>query len=150
MPMCEAKLSAGQQTLLERFGEVGGCVDYVLLDSESAVDLSSIETHRRAAILGLEIIRDRFADYAVRTPREQGIPIEEIFAVAIDYERAGSMVGTRLSREEFLGPRYDLGQDRVIIPGGGPIPDGYAYAFSDPPYTLHDCARQRRVTAEEA
>src|SRR5262249_9647008 len=57
---------------------------------------------------------------------------------------------TRLSREEFLGPRYDLERGRVVLPSSGTIPGGYAYAFSDPPYTLSDYANKRRVSEEEA
>ena len=124
--MREAKLSPEQQALLKRFGEIGGCVDYVLLDCDVVVgdDVASVDTHRRAAIAGMEVIRNKYAEYAVRTSREQGMPIEDIFAVTIDYERAASMVGTRLSREEFFGSRYDFEQNRVIMPGSGPIPKG--------------------------
>ena len=149
--MREAVLSDAQKALLRRYAEVGGCVDYVLLDCDPAADdLASAETHRRAAVMGLEIIRDRLAEYAAVTSRQEGIPIDKFFYVRIDYGRAASLVGTRLSREEFLGPRYDLERSRVVLPSSGAIPGGYAYAFSDPPYTLYDYATKRRVSEEEA
>src|SRR5262245_40588265 len=133
MPVREAVLSHGQKALLKRYAEFGGCVDYVLLDCDPAVeDTASVGTHRRAAILGLEIIRDRLAEHAAATSRQEGIPLVKFFSVRIDYGRAASLVGTRISREEFLGPRYDLERSRVVLPSSGAIPGGYAYAFSDP------------------
>jgi hypothetical protein len=131
-----AVLSQGQKALLKRFGEVGGCVDYTLLDCDLAAgdDVTAAGTHRRAAIAALEVIRERFAEYAAKTSREEGIPIQDIFSLTIDYGRAESLVGTRISCEEFLGPRYDAKKKWLILPTSGPIPGGYAYAFSDPPY----------------
>jgi hypothetical protein len=148
----EAVLTGDQKSLLKRFAGVGGCVDYVLLDCDPAAgeDVASFETHRRAAVMGLEAIRDRLAEYAAETSRREGIPLQEVFSVRIDYERAASLAGTRIPCEEFLGPRYDLARGRLVLPGGGTIPGGYAYAFSDPPYTLHDYANKRRVTEDEA
>lgn len=152
--MREVPLSDEQKTLLKRFAEVGGCVDYVLLDCDSAAgqDATSIETHRRAAIKGLEVIRDRVAEYAAKTSQRQGIPIENFLSIRIDYDRAACLVGTKVSREEFLGPRYDLERGQLALHGDGAIPGGigYAYAFSDPPYTLYDHANKRRVSQEEA
>jgi len=148
----EAVLAQTQKALLKRFAEIGGCVDYLLLDCDPAAgdDVTSGETHRRAAILALEIIRQRVAAYAAATSQQQGIPIQKFFSLTIDHRRAASLVGTRISREEFLGPRYDAGQDSLVIPSGGPIPGGYAYAFSDPPYSLYDYGDRRRVSEAEA
>ncbi len=124
-------------------------MDYILLQCGPTDDVASSETHQQPAVLGLEVIRDRWAGYARRTSREQGMPIEEFATVTIDRQRAASMIGTRISRADFLGPRYGFQRNGSILPGGGPIVGGYAYAFSDPPYTLNDYARQRRVTEDD-
>jgi hypothetical protein len=147
----EAALSPGQAALLGRFGEVGGCVEYVLLDCNPAAgeDVTSAATHRRAAVLGLEVIRERLAEYARETSRTRGIPVQDFFAVTINHERAASMTGVRLSCEEFLGPRYDPGRGLLTSASGSTAPDGYAYAFSDPPYSLYDRVNRRRLSDGE-
>jgi hypothetical protein len=150
----EVPLSDEQKALLKRFAEVGGCVDYVLLDCGPAAgeDAASVETHRRAAIKGLEVIRERVAEYATRTSQREGIPIEKFLSIRIDPDRAACLVGTGITYAEFLGPRYDLERGRIILQSGGTIPGGigYAYAFSDPPYTLYDHANKRRVSEDQA
>jgi hypothetical protein len=70
--------------------------------------------------------------------------------MTIDRGKISSLVGARVSLEEFLGPRYDVTQGRLSIPNISTIPGGYAYAFSDPPYTLYDWRRSHRISEVEA
>lgn len=172
--MRESVLSQAQTSLLERFAAIGGCVDYILLDTEPPEDVRDRRIHRRAAVLGLETVQRRFVDYARRTSREKNIPIAEFFAVTIDYERAEEMEGRRISWKEFLGARYDHGRKGLLLRGHNepflnslifyadpespdavvPLEDeaserGYSYAFSDPPYGLRDWSRRSRVSRRE-
>jgi hypothetical protein len=150
--MREAVETKNQLALLKRFKDIGGCVDYVILDCDVAAedDVASGETHRKAAIIALEIIGRRFAQYAAEMSKLHGLPIKKFSSITIDFERANCLAGERVSLDEFLGPRYDLLRKRLIMPRSGVIPGGYAFAFSDPPYTLADHANNRRISEDEA
>jgi hypothetical protein len=149
--MREAVETKTQLALLKRFKDIGGCVDYVLLDCDLAAgdDVAAVETHRNAAVMALEIIQRRFAQYAAETSKKQEIPIQDFFSLTIDYEKAKCLAGRRVSPDDFFGPRYDPLQKRLIMPRSGVIPGGYAFAFSDPPYTLFDHANNRRILEDE-
>src|SRR5262249_8929716 len=105
--MHEATLNQAQELLSQRFKEIGGAVDYVVLDCDSGQDVFAQELHRNAAIAGLEFIAKRWAAYAAKTSAEQNIPIGQFFLMRIDYEKAGALAGKRISGRELLGGGYD-------------------------------------------
>lgn len=148
--MHEASLSQVQAKLFQRFKEIGGCVDYVVLDCAPGQDVAAQELHQKAAIAGLEIIARRCAAYAAKASAEQSIPIGQFFSMRIDDERAGALMGKRISDREFLGPGYDCDRKELAERQSYSEPAGYAYAFSDPPYTLYDYAEKKRVSLREA
>ena len=141
--MHEATLNQSQELLLRRFEEIGGCVDYVVVECDSEQDVSVQETHRKAAIAGLKIIAKRLAAYAAKTSAEQNIPIERIFSMTIDHKKADALECKGISDREFLGTEYDYDHKKLIERPSKTGPAGYAYAFSDPPYRL-------RVSLKEA
>src|SRR5688572_1007683 len=103
MSMHESSLSQAQALLFRRFREIGGCVDYVVLDCDPGQDGSAHESHRKAAVAGLEIIAKRLAAYAAKTSAEQNIPIGNFASMRIDYKKAGALAGKQISDREFLG-----------------------------------------------
>jgi hypothetical protein len=151
--MYKAVLSESQTAILKRFDEVGGCVNYVVFDCDSsAEDITLPETHRYATIAALETIGQRWAEHAVKASKEQNVPIEKIFVLKIDFERAKAIQGKKITYQDFFGPKYDFQQkqffDRDAWMGTDCV--GYAHAFSDPPYTLHDDAQMKRISMQEA
>ena len=148
--MKEATLSQAQESLFQRFKEIGGSVDYVVLDCDSGQDVSAQELHKRAAIAGLEIIAKRWAAYAAKTSAEQNIPIGQFFSIRIDYERAGALVAKRISDRAFLGAGHDYDRKELVERQSHSEPAGYAYAFSDPPYPLYDRSEKKRVSLKTA
>jgi hypothetical protein len=148
--MHETSLSQAQALLFQRFKEIGGCVDYVVLDCDPGQDGSAQELHRKAAVAGLKIIAKRWAAYAAKTSAEQNIPIGKFFSMRIECEKAGALAGNRISDREFLGPGYDYDRKELAERQSYSQPAGYAYAFSDPPYTLYDHSKKKRVSLKEA
>ena len=144
--MNEAKLTQTQKSLLKRFTEIGGCVNYVVLDFEPRQDASAHDLHRQAAIAGLEIIAKRFSAYASKTSADQNIPIGRFFSVKIDFGNARSLTGQRISDRDFLGPGFDYDRKELAKRQSYSEPGGYAYAFSDPPYSLYAYAEKKRVS----
>src|SRR6516225_690813 len=141
--MNEAKLTQTQKSLLKRFTEIGGCVNYVVLDYEPRQDASAHDLHRQAAIAGLEIIAKRFSAYASKTSADQNIPIGRFFSVKIDFGNARSLTGQRISDRDFLGPGFDYDRKELAKRQSYSEPGGYAYAFSDPPYSLYAYAEKK-------
>jgi hypothetical protein len=115
--------------------------------------------HRRAIILALEAETEH-AEWSA----QEGAPL-------VNYLKANSMTGTRISAEQFLGPLWHIGRQSLILRGrtqshynsyfvgedeetqanvvmpplgtSDGCDAGYAYAFTEPPYSLR--LTRRRV-----
>ena len=131
--MKEATLSQAQESLFQRFKEIGGSVDCVVLDCDTEQEVAAQESHRKAAIAGLEVIAKRRAAYAAKTPAQQNIPTGRFFAMRIDHEKAGALTGKRISDRAFLGAGHDYDRKELVERQSYSEPEGYAYSFSDPP-----------------
>ena len=169
--MIEANLSSRQKCLLKKFTDAGGVVDYVFFDCDVAIEpVQAEQTHRQAVIRGLEVLQRRAEEYADHESKRLNISREQFFRPHIDYSLTERLTGKQLSRAEFLGSRYDLRRNGLIVHGGkepflneflfyldnaksenvipfsqidNGIGTGYAYAFSDPPYQLRLLAKDK-------
>jgi hypothetical protein len=169
MYMRERKPSLPLETLLARYAEMGGVIDYVLLDLNGR-DGHVYETHRDTAIATMEVLSARIDHYfltLLQHPDFQGCQREAYFRVTFDPAR---MRAHQISVQEFLGPMFDLETHRLLLRGRShphlndyfgagtqehplnivPYPQrhseymtqGYAHAFSDPPYNLRGTAAE--------
>lgn len=144
--MREASLTEMQRSLLERFKQIGGCVDYVVLECEGSEEPLSRESHQKAAIAAMETIGKRWEKYAIARSRNGKIWRERFFSLQIDHEKARSMQGTPISIMKFFGSRYNFDTGLIAIPQAGNMDGGYAYAFSWPPHGLSDGLTESDVT----
>jgi hypothetical protein len=116
------------QRAVEAYQAAGGVVEYVLIDVGAA---ETGESHRAAAISGLEEIARRWE-----------AALGHFHSVRIDPELA---VGSPIPLRAFIGRAYDWDTGQIVSlwtrarkdAGGEFITDGYAEAFSDPPYGVH-------------
>jgi hypothetical protein len=108
---------------LERYASLGGILEYVVFEPASAV---STETHREAAVLGMDAIHRRPCYFDLNFYSAPGDP-------------------KAISALDFVGPFYDWQAETLINPwvdGGGGARlrhsciCGYADAFLDPPHGL--------------
>ncbi len=104
--------------LFERFRYIGGVVDYVVIDPGN--NQPSYELHQMAAIFFMEVLNDRFGTSKW----------------CCDYDPDPDiMYADPITVSEFLGPRFNHEKNTIIKPRSR-VESGYAYAFSDPPYSL--------------
>jgi hypothetical protein len=143
--MNKANLTEIQEKLLDRYNQIGGCVDFVAFDIADGIEQAEI--HRQAAVAALESIGARWKNYALLASAQRNIPIEKFFVFKIDGEKAASLVGKRISPAEFLGPRCDW--ETGTLRQADALAEGYAYAFCDPPYGLSDMQVPRRLETSE-
>ena len=127
-------------SLLERYGNCGGILDYVLLDSE----LPSQQIHREAAIAGMIAIDRRLEQWAVShaTPK---FPPDKFFRLQWD---ESSMKGETVPFSKFWGT--DDMEPKPINGGAWSIPiiDGYKTAFFHPPYGLQETSANQKALFE--
>ena len=159
-----------QTDLLGRFSAAGGVVRFVLIEcdqpGENALDAS---THRRAVGLAMREIQRQCDEYAEEVSAKHEIPKSQVFQVAIDGSAEERLTPRVISWQEFLGTRYDFQRKGLIVHGKGKIlneffyfsdparpenitprkgidygvGNGFAYAFSDPPYHMGLSAEER-------
>lgn len=152
----EIKVASELQLLLNRFAEIGGVIDYIVMHKDES-EIISDALHQGAAILFMRIIKDRtenyFAELALSHPQYVS---QNVFQIDIEPDRA---IGRQISLDEFIGPCFDLQTKRLLLRGrtSNHLNDyfyvgdeeknsnvvtiknhyeGYAYAFSEPPYSL--------------
>ncbi len=150
MKMYEIQPMGTLATLLDKFNDLGGVLDYVLIALAGPIpsDCNPYDLHKAAAVFTVQTAYARNPDYPGRGPR-------------IETEKAH---GAQITPVDFFAPRYvwvdstDLSASPyvgIINPGELlTLPDllalpqaqkeggiyvstqGYAWAFSDPPYGL--------------
>lgn len=132
----------GAARAVQAYQSAGGVVDYVVIDVGAT---GSSEAHRRAAVAGMEELARQDEAHFDRVSRERNVPRDRFQSMRVVPERA---VGTPISLRAFLGRAYDWDTGRIVPrwmrgTGGGVEEgadefgtDGYAEAFSDPPYSM--------------
>jgi len=162
--MIKTELSSHQKVLLKRYTDAGGVVEYVLFDCDPAAEPVEVEqTHRQAVIRGFEALQRKAEKSAADASLRLNMSRDQCFLLDIDNGLAERLMGKRISRAEFLGTRYDLRRNGLIVRGDeepywnqfffyedkvrgensirhdrvdNGLGTGYAYAFSDPPYGM--------------
>lgn len=132
----------GAARAVEAYQSAGGVVDYVVIDVGAT---RSSEAHRRAAVTGMEELARQWEAHFDRVSRERNVPRDRFQSMRVVPERA---VGRPIPLRAFLGRAYDWDAGQIVSlwtrgTGGGVkegadefATDGYAEAFSDPPYSM--------------
>lgn len=116
--------------LLKRYSDVGGVLDFVLLES---VEQSCAENrHRSAALAGIAAIDARLADWATNHASDD-TPAEEFFRVHWDEAK---LTGKHVSFSEFWGADDVTAKPIASNAWSFSIPSGYKTAFFLPPHAL--------------
>ena len=137
--MQELEPTSEEATILNRYLKAGGILDFVFIGCTDGEDVASEETHRQALLLGMKCLQERlgyFSEFAVATELERLEPVRAPFE--IDGHRLNALRGKRISKTEFLGPRYDIGRQSLKADSmlGSDDAGGFAYAFADTPQGL--------------
>jgi hypothetical protein len=128
--MREIEPDARVSDLLDRFRRMGGVVDFVVIDPESALP---DRRHRDAAIFGMQTIDTRLERYARERPTPD-LPIELFFRIAMQPEGAKA---EEITFSEFMGRRARSpgSGDASVVAYDVPVV-GFEAAFMDPPHGL--------------
>ena len=150
--MKEAAPTGQLASLLDRFAEIGGVVEHVLISPDRPGPLSEVD-HRAAALFTLGTIArgvDAHFERVLQMREYRHRRRSEFFSVNVNRDL---LIGRQISSDEFLGPWWDranrkLVRDRRCVRGIDM--SGYAFAFFDPPYSLYDRRTGARVSDTEA
>lgn len=149
-----------QQELLDLYNQASGVAEFIFIDcDEKDGDIDSPSTHQLAVKHGIQNLYRDLEDWANVVSQSNGIDRESFFRITTDDK---PLVPTRVSKKEFLGPRFDHARGGLIVQGKaklhnefffyrdevcvdniipqGLVDDGFgpgfAYVFSDPPYGM--------------
>jgi hypothetical protein len=126
------------EAAISAYRDAGGVVEYVLL---SPGDGDTGHRHQEAAVGAVEEIANRWEAWVVGKMVELGRPRSSFGTIEVEASRAA---GQPITPQAFAGRAYDWTSERVVsmwegsgkVGAGQWMTDGYAEAFSDPPYRL--------------
>lgn len=129
------------EAALQAFKSAGGVVEHVLVQVTG--ELQDEERHRLAVIAGLSEIARRWEDWVSEKMAQTGEPRDRFRRIEVTPSLAR---GHRIDLDTFVGRAYDHQTDCIVslwtlAPGGSAggksgKTQGYAEAFSDPPYSV--------------
>lgn len=157
--MNEIKPNEKLKNLLDQFEKAGGVLDYVLVDLEGN-DPTAHKTHRLAAIESMKAFSrhtDNWFEAVLKHLEYKNHSRDDFKRIQFDESQ---MSAEQITVTEFLGPLFDVKSRRLLIQGKQrnhlnnyfyagdeeqyhtriavevEIGEGYAYAFSEPPYGI--------------